>query len=217
MVEMARAHGIDVSHHHPVRDWNKLAAQGFQIFGAKATNGLATDETFVGHREGARRLPFDLVLHYHFPTPKSGAVAQAQHFVDLVTGGGLRPNEMLALDVEYDESHDWCPDLRFTDDFVQELLRLVGDRRQFVYTGERIWKEYLKSPSWPNAIATDLWTARYGPHEPELPVDAQDFPIWPKWTLWQDSETYLAPGVDGPCDHSVFNGTPDELRAYMQR
>lgn len=219
MVEMARAHGIDVSHHHRVIDWARVAAQGFEIFGAKATNGLGTDETFVGHREGARRLPFDVVLYYHFPTPKSAAVTQAQHFIDLTTGGGLRPNELLALDVEYNEHDDWCPDIRFVDEFVTELVRLVGDRRQLVYSSDHVWKEFLKGASWPTAIVTDLWAPRYksGGVEPSLPADAQGFPIWPKWTFWQDSETYVCPGVDGPCDHSVFNGTADELRAYVRR
>jgi GH25 family lysozyme M1 (1,4-beta-N-acetylmuramidase) len=213
---MERAHGIDVSHHHRVIDWDQVAAQGFQVFGAKATNGAATDVTFVDHRAGARRLPFDLVTYFHFPTPKSSAVAQADHFVEAVSGGGgMRPNERLALDVEWDPNNSWCPDVRFVDEFVREVIRLVGDRRTFLYTSDRVWKEHLGGAAWPAAIATDLWSPRYGPSEPVLPVDRGGFPVWPRWTMWQDSESYACPGVDGACDHDVWRGDVEDLRSYV--
>lgn len=221
---MVRAHGIDVSHHHRVTDWDKLAAQGFQIFGAKATNGLGVDPTFLEHRDGARQLPFDLVTYFHFPTPKSSAVAQADHFVEQVLGR-MKDNERLALDVELDQrgtartDDDWCPDVRFVDEFVRETLRLVGDRRMFLYTSARVWHDDLGSPAWPAAIATDLWAPRYGSGSavPLLPTDRNGFLVWPRWTMWQDSGAYSCPGVDGPCDHDVWRGDAEDLRAYVLR
>ncbi|MES2339331.1 MAG: glycoside hydrolase family 25 protein [Pseudomonadota bacterium] len=215
---MARAQGIDVSHHHRVTDWEKVAAQGFEIFGAKATNGGATDPAFVDHRAGARAHPFDLAVYFHFPTPKSSAIAQADHLIEAVSGGGgLRANERIALDVEWDEGNQWCPDIRFVDEFVREAVRLVGDRRMFVYTSARVWAQYLGGASWPAAVVTDLWAPRYGPSEPVLPVDRGNFPPWPRWAMWQDSESFDCPGVDGPCDHDVWRGDRDDLLAYIGR
>ena len=211
---MPRAHGIDVNHFHPVYDWDRLAEQRFEIFGAKATNGLGIDLAFDGHRGGAREHAFDLVVYYHFPTPKSSAVAQADHFVDQVTIGGLGRNERLALDVEYDEHNEWSPDIRFVDEFTQEVIRLISDRRMFTYTSKRVWGDYMGGASWPAAIATDAWLAHYGTDEPELPLDRQGFPLWPRWTMWQDSEEFRCPGV-GLCDHNFFAGDRDQLLAYM--
>jgi GH25 family lysozyme M1 (1,4-beta-N-acetylmuramidase) len=219
---MERAQGIDVSHHHPVRDWDAVLAAGMDIFGAKATNGRGFDPTFAAHRDGARAQPFELVLYYHFPMPTSSAVSQADLLVNVATaGGGLRDNERLVLDVEPNDG--WCPDIRFVEEWVQEAIRLGGDRRLFVYTSARVWKEELGSPTWPSAIATDLWVPRYdgddareGP-EPALPVDRQGLPVWPRWTLWQDSETFVCPGVAGPCDHNVWRGDREDLLAYVKR
>jgi len=213
---MERAQGIDVSHHRYVNDWAKLAGAGLSFLGVKATNGQGTDRQFVGHLAGARAAAFELVVYYHFPTPRSSAVAQADNFVNAVTAGGLRPNERLALDVELYEDLDWCPDIRFVEEFTLEVIRLVDDRRPLIYTSSRVWKmpRFINSATWAKAIGTDLWAPRYGDVEPELPVDAAGLPVWPKWTIWQDSEEYSCPGVSGPCDHNVFRGDVDELRAY---
>lgn len=213
---MGRAQGIDVSHYHRVRDWDGIVRSGISIFGAKATNGRATDEAFVAHRDVARIHPFELCVWYHFPKPGSSAVAQAQNLVRAV-GDKIGPNERLALDVELDPESKWCPDVRFVDQFVQELVHQLGDRRQLVYSSARVWRELVGSPSWPSAIVSDCWLAHYGVEEPALPVDQSGLPIWPKWTLWQDSETFGCPHVDGGiADHDVFNGTLEELRAYAK-
>lgn len=210
-----RADGVDVSHHHPVTDFDQVVAAGMSIFGAKATNGLGVDPAFVAHRDGARRQPFDLVLYYHFPKPGTPR-EQAEHFVDTVEE--LHGNERLVLDVEHDDKIDWCPDVTFVDAFVHELLGRVGDRRPLVYTSARVWREYLHGAFWSRAIATDLWIPRYKSmdEEPALPADNGGFQIWPKWTIWQDSESFPCPGVDGPCDHNVFNGDVEELRRYAR-
>lgn len=216
---MERAHGIDVSHHHPVTHWDRVVSAGVQLFGAKATNGTLVDRTFMAHRAGARANPFDLVLYYHFPTPNSRVHEQADHFVDAVmAGGGLRDNERLVLDVEPDPNNDdWCPSLEWIGAFIRRLTFAAPDRRPLVYTSARVWHDFL-GEQWPDAILTDLWAPRYksGAKEPALPVDMLDFPIWPKWTIWQDSRDWVCRGVSGPCDHNVFNGDRAALQAYAK-
>lgn len=186
------------------------------FFGAKATNGRGVDPTFIAHRNGARQQPFALVAYYHFAKPGTPALDQANHLLDRV--GPLRDNERLVLDVERDPETDWCPNLEFVDTFVRELVRATPDRRPIVYTSARVWKERIGSRPWGAAIACDLWAPRYesGEQEPALPVDHEGYPVWPKWTAWQDSESFVCPGVDGPCDHNVFRGDVDELRAYAK-
>lgn len=214
---MQRAQGIDVSHYHAVTDWAAVMDAGIWMFGAKATQGtMYVDPTFRAHRDGARSMPFALVIYYHFATPhrelgfalSSGdPVKQAAHFLDVV--GPLRDNERLALDVE----GEGAPPPIWIDAF---LAQLPQDRRNLIYTSSRIWRDELGAPAWPDAIATDLWVPRYSSTEPILPADRDGFPIWPRWTIWQDSEKFACPGVDGPCDHNVFRGDLDELRAYAR-
>jgi lysozyme len=203
-----RAEGIDVSHYHPVRDWELMLNAGMAFFGAKATQGHGfTDPTFAAHRDGCRRYPFVMVAYYHFARP-GDPIKQVGRLLDAV--GELRDNERLALDVEGNDA----PGVTWVDAFIRELVRRVPDRRPLVYTSARIWRDVLKLPDWPGAIATDLWAPRYGLEEPELPADAEGFPIWPRWTFWQDSQSFPCPGVDGACDHSVFRGGLEDLKAY---
>ncbi len=212
---MGRAEGIDVSHHHPVLNFTDVMNAGIQFFGAKATEGRSyRDPTFRAHRDGARAHPFVLAVYYHFA--KGGdPVKEAGHLLDVA--GELRANERLALDIEGPDA----PGVPWIDSFVGELVRVYPDRRPLIYTSARIWHDMLGSPSWPAAIVTDLWAPRYGPNEPNLPlgpvgVAKGQFPIWPRWTFWQDSESFACPGVAGPCDHNVFRGDVDELRAYAK-
>jgi GH25 family lysozyme M1 (1,4-beta-N-acetylmuramidase) len=207
-----RAVGIDVSHHHRVTDFGAVIDAGMSFFGAKATNGRAVDPTFLEHRNGARQQPFDLCLWYHFPKPGTPAIEQAANLLDTV--GALRDNERLVLDVELDPLTNWCPDLGFVDAFVRAIA--TPDRRPLVYTSARVWQEYLGSPSWPAAVLCDLWAPRYGHDEPTPPRDAEGYMVWPGVTIWQDSESFECPGVDGRCDHNVFRGTVGELRTYAK-
>jgi lysozyme len=204
---MERAFGIDVSHHHPVRDFAAVAGAGVSIFGAKATEGASyVDSTFIAHRDGARAQGFDLCIWYHFAR-SGGALKQAKHF--LATVGDLRDNERLAVDVEVSKDGS-VAGVEWLDVFLRALPQA---RRPLVYTSARIWR-MLGSPEWPESIATDLWAPRYGTEEPRLPADERGFTVWPSWKIWQDSDVFTCPGVAGPCDHNVFNGDVDDLRRY---
>jgi lysozyme len=214
MAGMDRAQGIDVSHHTPVYDWKAVYDAGMSFVGIKATNGVGTDPMFTRHRAGSRTQPFELTAYYHFPKPGSPPSVQAARF--LATVGTLLPRDRLALDVELDPLTNWCPDVAFVDAFVRYLVDRVPDRRTIVYTSARVWKELMGSPSWPGAIATDLWVPRYAADEPALPVDGAGLPVWPKWTIWQDSESFTCPGVSAPIDHDWFNGMIDDLRTYAK-
>lgn len=206
----ARAAGIDVSHFHRVTDWELLLNAGLAFFGAKATQGPSyVDPTFRDHRDGFRRFPWVCGIWYHFATP-GDPVKQAGHLLD--AAGALRDNERLALDVEGDAP----PDVPWIESFVGELLRAWPDRRPLIYTSNRIWRDVMGGPSWPGAIAADLWAPRYSSDEPKLPVDRDNFPVWPRWSFWQNTDRRTTPGVDGPCDGNLFRGTIGELQLYAK-
>lgn len=175
--------------------------------GVKVSEGAGfVDPQFANNRMGVRGQPFELVTYYHFMRPGNPAV-QAQRLCDLV--GQLRGNERFVADFEDDSNGKPAVDLKFVDAFYVELMKGVCfDRRPLIYTSGRIW-EQLGNPTWDLASEIDLWAPRYGVKEPECPKP------WPRWTLWQYSEEESVPGVNAPCDASVFNGDIAALRTYM--
>ena len=128
--------------------------------------------------------------------------------------GPLLPVERLVLDLEGETAADLpaAPDavLTWADGFFRELLDTWKDRRPLLYWSERIY-EMIGSPTvWDMADEVDIILPRYGAHEPVIP------PLWSQWTVWQFSQSYTCPGVDGPCDVNQFNGDVDALRAYAK-
>jgi lysozyme len=210
-----RAAGIDVSHHHPVTDWDALLATDVSFIGIKATQGAHfVDPWLARHKQEARARAdrLALVVYYHYPEP-GDPVAQAQRLLYLladVDEGPLHPNERVALDVEErrhpDGTVDPPPDVVWIDAFYRALPQ---DRRHLIYTSDRVWQT-IGSPAWARAADVDLWAPRYksGLEEPVVPAP------WSSWTFWQWSEAAAIPGVDGPCDADYFRGDAAELRAY---
>lgn len=193
------AWGPDVSHWHPVASWVDLMASGASFFAAKATEGNTnTDQTFAVHRGGARAQPFALCVWYHLAR-QGDPQEQAQRFLDVV--GPLRANERLALDTERSS----FVDARWIGAFLDCL---PADRRTILYTSNAVWQG-MGNPPFPRAAGVDLWLPRYGSaKEPVIP------PPWSEWKFWQYTESGQVPGVQGPCDTSVFAGELAELEAY---
>jgi lysozyme len=55
-----------------------------------------------------------------------------------------------------------------------------------------------------------LYVAEYGVKCPLVP------PPWDVWSFWQTSESGRVPGIRGPCDTDVFNGSLDDLKAFIK-
>lgn len=210
-----RAHGIDVSHWKPVKDWTPLANSDTSFIGIKATEGLSyVDPTLRAHRDGARKQPFALVIYYHFG--RSGpARKQAERLMDAV--GTLRDNERLCLDLEVVPTLDPLDGIDWVDEFYAELMSgSCTDRRPLIYTSKRKWRE-IGDPPWDLASEVGLWAPRYGSGsaEPLLPLP------WAAlgWDFWQYSDgeqpSVITPGV-GRCDANLFRGTESDLHKYAR-
>lgn len=209
---MANALGIDVSHHRPVRSFDDVMAAGVSFFGAKATQGKTyTDPTFRAHRDGARSRPFQLAWYYHFAQPGDPSF-QAGRLMDVV--GPLRDTERLVLDLEGATVADLpaapAAVLPWASGFFRELIDTYPDRRPILYWSERIYQMIGSPAAWDMASEVDIILPRYGAEEPVIPA------LWTRYTAWQFSQSYVCPGVDGPCDASRFNGTVDDLRTYAK-
>jgi lysozyme len=209
---VARALGIDVSHHCRVTDFPSVLDDGITLFGMKATEGQTfIDPTLAFHRAGARMQPFTLVVYYHYGRPGDPA-REAGRFMDTV--GPLRDNERLVLDLEGETVADLpaAPEamIPWLDGFYTELMRgACTDRRPILYSSKRVWNMF-GNPAWDLAGEMDLWVPRYGAAEPELPAP------WNAWTFWQWTDSRITPGVSKACDSSYFNGDEAALRSYAR-
>jgi lysozyme len=176
----------------------------------KATQGtVMVDPTF---HDGWDTLKSDGIIRgaYHFLTG-GAAKEQADNFVRTV--GKLDPADLPpAVDVEANPQGPSA-----TRDDVTTWIETVEQQlgiRPIIVSGS-----YLRILEGPSAtgklVKYPIWILRYGP-TPTLP------PGWERWTFWQFTdgvlgpEPHFVPGV-GNCDISKFNGTVDELRAFISQ
>jgi hypothetical protein len=120
-------------------------------------------------------------------TGKLGAPGDLPPVLDLEVTGGLRPADLIA----------WAKA------FLAEAKRLTG-RVPMIYTSPGFWKSSMANST--AFTAHPLWIATWGPK----PILAGG---WTRYAFWQYTDKATVPGMAGPVDMSVFNGTLDQLRA----
>ena len=199
--------GPDVSsYQHPQGyniDWGSVHVSGGAAFGfVKATEGSGYTNPYFASDFAAMASASMVRGAYHFAQPATSAVAQAQHFVQvagtLSRAGDLPP----VLDLEVNGGLSPTTLIAWTQAYVQEIKRLTG-RDTMIYTGPYFWQTAMANTS---AFAGyPLWIATYG-SAPQLPGG------WTYYTFWQYTDAATVPGVQGPVDMSVFNGTLDNLQ-----
>ena len=200
--------GIDISNHQGLVNWPEIAGAGMQFGFIKATEGnYYNDWTFprnwqamvdVGLARGA----------YHFARPStSNPEVEAAFFLASVEhAGGLRAGDMLVLDFE-DERYRSGGDYGSAGAWALGFCEYVEDAVGFppvIYTGP--W--YIDSrdlADFPDLGRYPLWLAAYQDTMPSAPSP------WPVISFWQYSSHGDVPGVYGPCDVNVFNGTADRI------
>ncbi|MFL5384534.1 MAG: glycoside hydrolase family 25 protein [Longimicrobiaceae bacterium] len=191
-----QARGIDVSHHQGRIDWRAVAGEGIGFAYMKATEGETfTDPVFARNWSGAADAGIARGAYHRF-RPGRDAVAQADHFLSVVSlrAGDLPP----VLDVESTGGVSDARLVRGVRAWLAEVERRTGVR-PIVYTKPGFRRAHL-------GTALDgypLWIAEYGVDSPS--VDP--------WHLWQHSERGRVAGIGTAVDLDRFNGTRAELRA----
>ena len=197
-------HGIDVSHHQGLIDWellrNQAAIDGHPLCFAfmKATEGAdMVDERFSQNFNAARQYGI-MRGAYHYYRPATPARQQASNFISHVKlqAGDLPP----VLDVEV--KPDDVSDEDFRQGILEWLLRVEQHFKvkPILYTYHSFRQQYMRDsifnlyPYWIAHYYVD--TLRYqGP-----------------WTFWQYSDQGQLPGIKGSVDLNIFNGSFEELQ-----
>ena len=202
-------HGIDVSHHQGDIDWELLRNRGtiddcpIRFVFIKATEGASqTDPKFEYNFQQARQYGFSRGA-YHFFSTRSSALDQARNFINNVTleEGDLPP----VLDVET------RPDDRSTAQFqhdVLEWLRTTEEHyrvKPILYTYYRFKMEYLNDTVFDQY---PYWIAHYY-------VDSVEYQG--RWKFWQHTDVGRLPGIKGPVDFNIYNGSFYDLQQMTIR
>jgi lysozyme len=206
-----RTLGIDVSwydddHATPQRpDFVKAHAAGAEFVFVKASQGLAPDPDFATLWPAAKEAGL-LRGAYHFLTWNTSPEFQASNFYTYLKNdpGELPP----VVDFEW-----WStvPPTAFDKLYCfLEMLKQLSKKTPIIYTGPSFWQTYGKKDLYWKQYG--LWIAHYGVDTPTVPVP------WSFWQFWQHSSHGDGArfGMESKSvDLDYFNGTLDELRAYV--
>lgn len=198
-------HGIDVSRHQQVIDWEsvkKMNIEGVKIdfVFIKASEGEADEDMFF-RKNWKRTKELNIPRGaYHYFYPQKNAALQALNFLDLVKlqKGDLPP----VLDVE--EKGNVTPDVLRNK--VQIWLNKVEQEtgiKPILYSNVDFYKKYLSGyfDDYP------FWAAHYlQPGKPR--IDRQ-------WHFWQHSEGGRVNGILTKVDFNVFNGDSTAFAAML--
>lgn len=199
--------GIDVSHHQGPIDWKQVAGAGVDFAFIKASEGGDYRDRRFGENWRAAREAGLAVGAYHFFTFCQDGDAQAKNFlasIEEAEGPMLPP----AIDLEFKGNcsrRPTAPDLHDQLlDFSDRVARALGAAPVFYVT-----PEFLRAYSDALPPGADIWI-RSILFSPGREAGAP-------WTFWQFASHGRVPGIDGPVDQDVFNGSTAQWRDYLGR
>ena len=184
---------LDVSHHQGVIDFEKIAQSVRWIY-VKASEGCShEDERFLYNVQSAQAAGIK-VGAYHFFSERSGAIAQAQHFLRIIAQVELELTPVLDI-----ETNDLLSGDQLRDSvkvFLNCVEKALGCK-PMIYSGEKFFTEKLQQAfgdSYP------LWIAKYSNGGKKAPDVGADI------VLWQFSESGSIDGVSTAISVSTFMG-----------
>ncbi len=201
--------GPDVSDWQGAVDWAAVAGSGRRLGIAKATEGTSyVADTLEANRSGMAAAGLVLRGLYHFARAAAGGAGeQAHHFLAAVST--LAPGEVAVLDLEDDaighaETGAWALEWL-------EAVEAVTGRAPWLYS----YAPFLAGIDTSHLTRFPLWIAGYGHNDGQVPGEDFRPPTdrWARATLWQYTSAATVPGIDGPADDNLFEGTVAELAA----
>jgi lysozyme len=203
-----RAEGIDVSNHNGAFNWPSWNGR-IEFAMMKATEGLTfVDPEFRRNWAGAKAIKAHRFA-YHFGHPDENPVTQAKKFVAEVKACGWEKGDGMFLDLEENpyegagERTDWGMTAHQIAFWAWTFCTTIDQNLPWPHHTGVYTNPYLASLGWGAMCGHhELWIADYGVSAPP----AVNGP-WKKWTIWQR--------VGSPLGLDLFNGTPEQLQAWV--
>ena len=200
------ARGIDVSHYQGAVDWRAVKGAGICFAFAKATDGIAERDPCFGSNWREMKEAGIVRGAYHFFRAAQDATGQAQHFAQRLQQVTLEAGDLPpVLDVEITDGVDNQVLVDRVRTWLDAIEQELG-RRPLIYTDHAFWSAHMtdRFGHYP------LWIAAYEVDRPPLPEG------WENWIFWQFSQKGQMSGVQGDVDLDRFNGSRDDLGAFLQ-
>lgn len=194
--------GIDIYHGDYISDIGLVIQSGVKFAFLKAweyTEDASFSSRWVSmKKEGVIRGAYDF---FH---PSKDPIVQAKGFLN--TFGGVLEDDDLPCALDFEVSD--------------------GVGHATLLTNALAWLNYVEAATKKTPILYmssgfttldsrftkyGIWIANYGVNCPHLP-DALS-----TWQFWQGSGTGKVPGMRGVCDTDQFNGTLEDLKAFIQK
>jgi lysozyme len=202
-------YGIDVSYAQKNIDWAAVGASGkvaFAYIRACYGSNPAYDDgpLFIANHDGckAQSIPFGAYMFFLF---SDDPVAQAQHFLNLITGkeGEFRP----AVDVEElsGSTGSVAGNVAALSAFDAEIQKQLGCL-PVIYTNQNTWNTKMGGTN--DFAGHTLWVANY-PAVPGQPAMPSGFPTW---KIHQYSNSGTIPGITTAVDLDVMTALTDVQR-----
>jgi GH25 family lysozyme M1 (1,4-beta-N-acetylmuramidase) len=194
--------GVDVSEFQPTVDWARVRGSGRRFAFIRVSDGArVVDTAFASHWRGARAAGL-LRGAYQFFRPAQDPDAQADLMIRSV--GRLGPGDLPpVIDIETADGQSSATIVARARRWIERVRAGTG-RDPIVYAAAGFWDPLQGTAE---LGRQKLWVANYTTSCPFLPED------WSRWTFWQFTDRGSVPGIAGPADVNVFNGTVAELEA----
>ena len=180
---------LDVSRHQGDIDFTQVVSPTVKWLYVKATEGQTyTDPKFVMNTRAAQAVGMK-VGAYCFFSEKSSALAQAEHFLEIIQLVDL--DLIPVLDVEVRQEYtpkQLCDSMQVFLDCVEEAIGC----KPMIYASETFYKHFLHDAFGESGYP--LWIAKYS-GVPDVKADV---------TLWQSSNQGIVNGITTAVDVSVF-------------
>lgn len=191
------AHGIDVSHHQGVIDWDTVAKHiDFAIIRCGYGSDTVTqdDRQWKANVEACTRLkiPFGVYI-YSYATTEEEARSEANHVLRLLKG--YSPSMPVYLDLEDDKIANNCsPEQIFANAMVFCHMVESAGYTPGIYANTNWWTNYLTSSQYDK---WDRWVARYN----------STLNFNRPYSMWQYTSKGSVPGITGDVDMNYWYGT----------
>ncbi len=198
-------HGIDISHYQKGIDWpqlrnTKVNGRPLRFVIVKATEGLTlTDEDFNDNFYQARANGL-IRGAYHFYIPGADPREQALFFL---RQAHLEPGDIPPI-LDIERRGDLSP--KALRQGVRTWLATVEQAyhvKPVIYTNLDFKRRHLTAP---DLDAYPLWIANY--YKKHLTYEGS-------WVMWQYTDMGTVEGISHKVDFDLFNGTMEDLQAFL--
>ncbi len=190
------AHGIDVSHHQGVIDWDTVAKHiDFAILRCGYGSDLTAqdDRQWTANVEACTRLkiPFGVYIYSHATTEEE-ARSEARHVLRLLKG--YKPSMPVYLDLEDEDISENCTPAQILANATVfcDMIESAG-YTPGIYANTNWWSTYLSSPQYDK---WDRWVARYN----------STLNFNRPYSMWQYTSEGSVPGIGGDVDLNHWYG-----------